>query len=134
MVAALTPQGLTAPMTLDGAMDSDAFAAYVQHVLVPTLRPGQIVVCDNLSVHKRADIRQLIEAAGCELWFLPAYSPDYNPIEPIFGKLKQRLRRLAARGAETLHDAIADALTTITTQDARNCFQHCGYQLADQPL
>lgn len=130
----MTPQDLSAAMTLEGALDSDAFAAYVQHVLVPTLRPGQIVVCANLSVHKRADIRPLIEAAGCELWFLPAYSPDYNPIEPIFDKLKAHLWRLAARTQETLAEGILAALATVAPQDARNCFRHCGYLLTDQPL
>jgi transposase len=130
LVAALTPVGLQAPMTLEGAMTSDAFAAYVRTFLLPTLVPGQIVICDNLSVHKRADIRALIEGVGCELIFLPAYSPDFNPIEHAFSKLKQRLRRLAARTQETLEAAIADALATITTTDARHWFAHVGYDLA----
>ncbi len=132
LVAALTPTGVQAPMTLLGALDRDAFAAYVRHVLVPTLTPGQVVVCDNLSVHKRADIRTLIAQAGCDLLFLPAYSPDYNPIELVFAKLKERLRRLAARTQDALEAAIADALATISARDARHCFRHCGYSRGNQ--
>lgn len=132
LVAALTPDGLQAPMTLLGPLDSDAFAAYVRAILTPLLRPGQIVICDNLSVHKRADIRRLIEAAHCHLFFLPPYSPDYNPIELVFAKLKERLRRLAARTQDALEAAIAEALATITDADARACFRHCGYRLIDQ--
>lgn len=134
LVAALTPDGLQAPMTLEGAIDSDAFAAYVQHVLVPRLRSGQIVILDNLSVHKRADIRQQIEAVGCQLIFLPAYSPDFNPIEQAFSKLKAWLRQAEARTQETLEAAIALALATITRSDARAWFRHCQYDLDRQPL
>ncbi len=134
LVAALTPDGLQAPMVLDGAMNSDAFAAYVRHVLVPQLRPGQIVILDNLSVHTRADIRQQIEAASCQLIFLPAYSPDFNPIEQAFSKLKTWLRRAEARTHEALDDAIATALATITTADARGWFHHCHYDLDRQAL
>jgi transposase len=134
LVAALTPTGLQAPMTLLGAMDSDAFAAYVREFLLPTLTPGTIVILDNLSVHKRADIRALVDAAGCQLVFLPPYSPDFNPIELVFSKLKTRLRRLAARTQVALEEAIAEALTTISAHDAIHDFAHCGYQLKDQSL
>ncbi len=134
LVAALTPDGLQAPMTLDGAMDSDAFAAYVRQVLVPHLQPGQIVILDNLSVHKRADIRQQIEQIGCQLIFLPAYSPDFNPIEQAFSKLKAWLRQAEARSQHTLEEAIAVALATITSSDARGWFHHCRYDLNRQPL
>ena len=99
-------------------MDSDAFAAYVEHLLCPTLTQGQIVILDNLSVHKRADIRQQIEAAGCQLLFLPAYSPDFNPIEQAFSKLKAWLRQAEARTQDALEAAIAAALNTITRSDA----------------
>jgi transposase len=132
VVAALTQQRLQAPMTLLGPMDSDAFAAYVRDVLLPTLRPGQLVVCDNLSVHKRADIRQLIEQAGYQLLFLPPYSPDYNPIELVFSKLTERLRRLAARTQEAPEEAIAEAIPTISVAEARAFFRQCGYLVADQ--
>ena len=121
-------------MTLAGAVDGDAFAAYVQQVLVPQLRPGQIVILDNLSVHKRADIRQQIEQAGCALRFLPPYSPDFNPIEQAFSKFKTGLRRAQARSQEALDKAIADALDTITRVDARNWFRHDGYDLIGQAL
>lgn len=134
LVAALTPTGIQAPMTLLGAMDSDAFAIYVRAFLLPTLAPGTIVILDNLSVHKRADIRTLIENAGCQLVFLPPYSPDFNPIELVFSKLKTRLRRLAARTQDALEEAIAEALETISTHDALRYFAHCGYQLEAQPL
>ena len=130
LVAALTPTGLQAPMTLDGAMNGDAFAAYVEHILCPTLTPGQIVICDNLSVHKRIDIRTLIEEADCTLIFLPAYSPDFNPIEQAFSKLKAALRRAQARTQETLEAAIAAALDTITATDAAHFFTHAGYDLS----
>ena len=134
LVAALTPDGLRAPMILDGAMDSDAFAAYVRHVLVPQLRPGQIVILDNLSVHKRADIRQQIEAVACQLIFLPAYSPDFNPIEQAFRKLKAWLRHAEARTQDALDAAIARGLDTITRPNAAGWFQHCHYALSGQSL
>lgn len=134
LVAALTPTGISAPMTLLGAMDSAAFAAYIEQVLVPTLHPGKLVICDNLSVHKRADIRTRIEEAGCALIFLPTYSPDFNPIEQAFSTLKTALRRAQARTADALEAAIAAALTTITTADAQGWFAHAGYDLSGQPL
>ncbi len=105
-------------MTLDGSVDSDVFPAYVSQVPVPQLRPGQIVFRDNLSVHKRADIRQQIEAAGCSLSFLPTYSSDFNPIEQAFSKLKTWLRRADARTEDALQEAIARALATISRSDA----------------
>lgn len=134
LVAALTPDGIQASMTVEGAMDSDAFAAYVEHVLMPTLHPGQTVICDNLSVHKCTDIAELIEQAGCELIFLPAYSPDFNPIEQAFSKLKTYLRRVRARTQDALETAIGEALDTITATDARHWFAHAGYLLSGQPL
>lgn len=134
LVAALTPRGLQAPMTLQGALNSDAFAVYVREVLLPTLAPGTCVILDNLSVHKRADIRSLFATAGCHLLFLPPYSPDFNPIELVFSKLKTRLRRLAARTQAALEEAIAEALGTISSHDAIHYFAHCGYHLKDQSL
>jgi transposase len=134
LVAAVSLQGLQAPMTLLGALDSDAFAVYLRECLLPTLQPGQIVICDNLSVHKRADIRPLIEAAGCELCFLPAYSPDYNPIELVFSKLKERLRRLQARTQQALEAAMAEALASVSVAEVIAFFRHCGYQVEEQPL
>lgn len=127
LVAGLTLAGIQAPMMLEGAVDTLAFEAYVEHVLAPSLRPGQVVVLDNLSVHKGMRVRQAIEARGCQMLFLPAYSPDLTPIEEAFSKLKTWLRRLAARTRETLEGAIAEALERITRQDAHGWFWHCGY-------
>ena len=130
LLAALTPRGLSAPMTLPGAVDTVAFTAYVAQVLGPTLTPGQIVVMDNLSAHKGAPIADLIQARGCGVVFLPAYSPDFNPIELAFAKVKEALRATGARTQEALEEAISMALATITAHDAVGWFKHCGYSLA----
>jgi transposase len=106
--------------------------AYVEPVLAPALRPGQVVVLDNLSVHTSARVRQLIEARGCELWFLPAYSPDLSPIEEAFSKLETALRRAEARTRAALEQAIIHALGLITPHDARGRSTHCGYRLIAQ--
>lgn len=132
LVAALTWDGLQAPWTIEGAMDTNAFVVYVRDVLVPTLRPGQIVILDNLSVHKAPVIRQLIEACGCQLLYLPAYSPDLTPIEQAYSKIKEHLRRLAARTQSDLFDALASALTAVTAADAHGWFGHAGYTLLAQ--
>ncbi len=108
------------------------FEAYVERVLCPTLEPGEIVAMDNLSAHKRPRIRELIEAAGCELWYLPAYSPDLNPIEEAFSKLKAALKKAAARTKEALLEAIGEALATITAEDADGYFAHGGYKVLGQ--
>jgi transposase len=128
MVAALCLDGPTAPMVIEGPMDAAVFRAYVKHVLVPVLQPGQIVVLDNLSSHKGAEIHQMIEDAGCELWLLPPYSPDFNPIERMWSKSKEFLRSAKARCTEDLYRAVAAALATITSQDARAWFESCGYR------
>jgi transposase len=130
LLAALTPQGLTAPMLLEGAVDTAAFVAYVEQVLVPSLQPGQVVILDNLSCHRATAARQLIEAAGCTLRFLPTYSPDFNPIELAFAKLKAALRAAAARTQVALDAAITETLDTITQAEAHGYFRHCGYSLA----
>jgi transposase len=127
LIASLSLDGLEAPMLLEGAVDSIAFACYVEQVLVPTLRPGELVLLDNLSVHKQAPIRAMIEAAGCRVLFLPSYSPDFNPIELAFSKIKAYLRRVGARTQETLEAAIANAIDLITGPDANGYFRHCGY-------
>jgi len=129
LIAAMTIDGMGAAMVLDGATDTLAFEAYVEHGLVPTLRRGQVVVLDNLSAHKGTRVRALISGAGCERWSLPAYSPDLSPIEEAFSKLKTLLRRAAARTKEALLDAIGLALGQITTSDAPSYFTHCGFQL-----
>lgn len=135
LLAALSAAGVGPVMALDGAADGAAFVAYVREFLAPALRPGQIVVLDNLAVHKVAAARTLVEAAGCRLLFLPAYSPDLNPIELAFAKLKGHLRRAGARTRDALEPAIARALDTITAEDAANWFRHCGYPPREaQPL
>jgi transposase len=119
--------GMTAPMVLDGPMDGSAFEAYVTQVLVPTLEPGDIVVMDNLAAHKRAEVGRAIEAAGAWLLYLPPYSPDLNPIEMAFAKLKAALRKAAARSIEALDHAIAYALAAFTAQECLNFFAAAGY-------
>jgi transposase len=127
ILAALTTRGLRAPMTIPEATDGDIFLAYVEQVLCPELRPGDVVVMDNLSAHKVAGVRERIEVAGATLLYLPPYSPDLNPIEQAWSKLKQILRSLKARTAETLDAAVADALNAITAENAQAWFAHCGY-------
>ena len=115
-------------MTLDGAMHGAAFLAYVEQVLAPTLRPGDIVIMDNLPAHKPPAIRQAIERAGAELRFLPPYSPDLNPIELAFSKIKAHLKKAAARTVADLWSAIRDAIDAVTTQDCRSFFTATGYE------
>lgn len=129
LLAALTPDGIGPALVVEGAADRLAFTAYLRQALVPRLRPGQTVVLDNLSVHKSEEIRTLIEEAGCQLRFLPAYSPDLPPIEPAFAKVKQALRRAEARTFHDLVAAIGPALDAVTEPDAHGFFAHCGYPL-----
>ena len=129
LIAALSPGGMGPAMTLAGAVDTAAFEAYVEQCLVPGLRPGQIVFMDNLSSHKSPMIQAAIEGAGCQLRFLPAYSPDYAPIEQALSKIKAYLRKQGARTQEALDEALAEALETVTAQDARGWFAHCSYEL-----
>jgi transposase len=134
LFAALTHEGLLASMTLEGAANTEAFLTYLDAVLCPALRPGQVVLMDNLQVHKAEAVRQRIEACGCRLVFLPRYSPDFNPIEGAFSKLKTFLRRVQARTREALEMAIGAGLRTITAQDARGWFKHYGYSLMAHPV
>ena len=129
VIAALTTTGMGPAMTLRGATDTAAFAIYVTHFLPPSLRPGHIVVMDNLSAQKNRRVRAIITARGCERWYLPSYSPHVSPIEEAFSKLNELLRRAKARTHEALENAIALALDQITAADARGYFTHCGYQL-----
>jgi transposase len=128
-LAALTTRGLEAPMTIAEATDGDIFLAYLEQVLCPRLRPGQVVIMDNLSVHEVAGVRELIEAVGARLLYLPPYSPDFNPIEQAWSKVKQILRSLKARTANALEAAIAEALAAITPENAIAWFSHCGCSL-----
>ena len=129
LIAGLGVDGIQCSTVVDGAINADVFEAFVEQVLVPELRNGDVVVLDNLSSHKRARTRQLIEAAGAELMFLPPYSPDLNPIEMVFAKAKQLLRSLACRTRESLWQAMQSVLDQIAPSDAANCFRHCGYTL-----
>lgn len=133
LLAALSPQGPGAVMTPDGAADALAFTAYVRELLLPTLRPGQIVILDNLSIHKGEAVAALIASVGCRLLFLPPYSPDCTPIEQAFSKLKALLRRAGARTREAPEEAIRSALTALTAADTCAWFAHCGYQLPEPP-
>lgn len=125
--AGIRMDGLVAPFVLDGAMDADAFRAYVARALVPELRPGDIVVMDNLATHKVEGVRQTIEEAGASLVYLPPYSPDFNPIEKAFAKLKALLRKAAARTRDDLWAAIGEAINAFTPNECRNLFAACGY-------
>jgi len=124
---ALRLSGMTAPMVLDGPMNGTAFRAYVEQVLVPTLVPGDIVVMDNLPAHKAEGIRSAIEATGCDLLFLPPYSPDFNPIEKAFSKLKAHLRAKAERTVDALWDSVGEIIKTFKPQECANYFAACGY-------
>ena len=131
-VAGLRCDGLSAPMVLDGAMHGAAFKAYVEQILAPSLSPGDIVVMDNLSSHKVDGVRQAIKAAGAFVLYLPSYSPDLNPIEQAFAKLKALLRKAAARTVEDLWQAIADSLDQFTPDECANYLRNAGYA-SDQP-
>ena len=126
-IGALRSTGLTAPAVFDGAINGESFLAYVEQVLVPALRPGDIVVLDNLSSHKVTGVREAIEAAGAELRFLPPYSPDLNPIEQLFAKLKALLRKTAARTVEALWTVIAQLVARFAPGECRNYIRNSGY-------
>ena len=132
LVAALAPDGLHEPWLIEGAIETDSFACSITEQLAPTLRPGQIVVLDNLSAHKADRIRQAIEARHCQLLFLPPYSPDFTPIEQAFSKSKAILRGLGARTKEALQEAVRLAIEAITRHDAAAWFAHAGYTLPAQ--
>lgn len=129
LLAVLGPTGIATSVAIPGAATRAVFNAFVDQFLAPQLRPGQTVILDNLSVHKSADARARIEAAGAKLVFLPPYSPDFNPIEPIFAKVKTWLRSAAARSHDDLIDATKVALDAITAHDAAGCYADCGFLL-----
>jgi transposase len=129
LIAAVGLEGMHCATVADGPVDGDLFAAFVREVLAPQLRPGDLVVMDNLSSHKTAQVRTLLAAAGATPLYLPAYSPDLNPIEMIFAKIKQLLRSLACRTREALWQVMQAVLDQVSPTDARNCFRHCGYTL-----
>jgi transposase len=128
MISSVRLDGSSACMVVDGATTKDIFEAYVEQILLPTIKAGDIVVLDNLSAHKSCRVRELIESVGAQMWYLPAYSPDLNPIEKMWSKVKSILRTLKARTKETLVNAIAAALEQVTASDAKGWFEACGYQ------
>ena len=130
LLASLSLAGIGETMILEGAANAQVFEIYIEQILAPSLRAGQMVIMDNLSIHKGQKVRQAIEARGCQLRFLPAYSPDFSPIEEAFSKIKAALRRAGARTHEALQEAIGQALETVTAADALGWFTHCGYQPA----
>ncbi len=134
LLSSMTIEGMGPSLAVEGATTARVFETYIEEVLVPTLHKGRIVVMDNLSAHRPKRIRELLESRGCELLYLPSYSPDYNPIEEAFAKIKNLLRKAAARSKEALVEAIAAALSAITAEDVRGFFEHAGYRLTGQLL
>lgn len=126
-IAGLRYDSLTAPCVLDGPMDGESFLAYVKQILAPTLHPGDIVVLDNLNCHKVSGVEEAIRAAGAEIRYLPPYSPDFNPIEMLFAKLKSLLRKAAKRTREELWNCIAQLMTVFSPDECFNYFRHAGY-------
>jgi transposase len=126
-LAALSLRGIEATMTIESATDGDVFSSYVEQVLCPSLTPGDVVVMDNLSAHKVTGIQELVQERGARLLYLPPYSPELNPIEKAWSKFKQFLRRAKARSKEALDQAVTEAFKTITADNARAWFRHCGY-------
>ena len=129
MISSIRLDGTTACMHLSGAADTAAFVTYIEQVLCPTLKPGDIVVMDNLSVHKSPEVQRLVQAVGAEVRFLPAYSPDLNPIEKMWSKIKNSLRSLEARTPAQLDEAISVAFSKVTAKDAMGWFASCGYSI-----
>jgi transposase len=134
LLSSMSVDGMGPSLAVEGATNSDVFETYVEQVLAPTLRKGQVVVMDNLSAHKGERIRELIEKRGCELLYLPPYSPDFNPIEEAFSKIKGLLRKAEARSRETLLGAIGVAISALSAKDACGFFEHCGYRVMVQPF
>jgi transposase len=134
VLSSMSVRGMGPSLTVEGATTSAVFEAYVKQVLAPTLRKGQVVVMDNLSAHKGERIHELIEERGCQLNYLPSYSPDFNPIEEAFSKIKGLVRKAEARTKEALLEAIGLALSAVTSEDVRGFFEHCGYRMPVQSL
>ena len=134
VLSSMSAEGMGPSLTVEGTTTSVVFEAYVEQVLAPTLCKGQVVVMDNLSAHKGERVRELIEERGCQLVYLPSYSPDLNPIEEAFSKIKRLVRKAEARTREALVEAIGSALSAVTSSDARGFFEHCGYRMPVQSL
>jgi transposase len=131
LISSITTEGMGPSMSIQGSSDTESFSLYMREVLAPRLRAGQIVLMDNLSVHTSGWVRELIEEKGCQLWLLPSYSPDMNPIEEAFSKVKQLLRKAKARMLEVLFGATAQALDAVSADDAHGYFDHCGYKMPE---
>jgi transposase len=134
VLSSMTIEGMGPSLTVEGATTAAVFETYVERVLSPMLRAGQIVVMDNLTAHKGERVRDLIEERGCKLMYLPPYSPDFNPIEEAFAKIKGILRKAKARSREALIEAIGEAISALSARDARGFFEHCGYRAVVQPF
>lgn len=130
LISSMSMEGMGASMSIEGSSDTVSFGIYMREILAPSLESGQIVVMDNLSVHTSGWVRELIEEKGCELWLLPPYSPDFNPIEQAFSKVKNLLRKAKARTLEALFEATMGALGEVVASDAHGYFAHCGYKMA----
>ena len=129
LLGAIRRSGWVAAMTIEAATDGDVFRAYLEHALCPQLKPGDVVVMDNLAAHKVEGVREQIQATGAQLLYLPPYSPDFNPIEQCWAQIKQRLRAAKARSVLTLEHHLGEALASVTPQNLQACFTHCGYGL-----
>jgi transposase len=134
LLASIAAGGVGPCLAVEGPTTREVFEAYLERALAPALRPGQIVIVDNLSAHKGGRVKEVVEAAGCELVYLPPYSPDLNPIEQAFSKVKGLLRKAQARNREALIEAMGRALDAVTVRDVLGFFGHCGYRTVDQPL
>ena len=132
LLASMTAEGIGPCLAVEGATTRIVFEAYIEKVLLPSLRRGQVVVMDNLSAYKGERIRELVRSAGCELLYLPPYSPDFSPIEEAFSKVKGLIRKAEARSREALVEAMGKALDAVTARDARGFFEHCGYRASGQ--
>jgi transposase len=134
LLASITLEGMGPSMAVNGSTTKEVFEAYLEHVLLPELEEGQVVVMDSLPAHKPGRVRELIEGRGCELLYLPSYCPDYNPIEEAFSKIKEILRKACARTREALVEALGEALSAVSFRDAQGFFEHAGYHPIGQLL
>ena len=134
LLSSITAEGVGPCLAFGGPTTREVFETYLERVLVPSLKPGRIIVLDNLSAHKGGRVKEIVEARGCELVYLPPYLPDFNPIEQAFSKIKGLLRRAQARTRESLVEAMGWALDAVSTRDVRRFFEHCGYRMVDQLL
>jgi transposase len=134
LLASITVEGMGPSMAVEGSTTKEVFEAYLEQLLLPELEGGQVLIMDKLPAHKRAKVRELIEGRGCQLMYLPSYSPDYNPIEEAFSKVKEILRRACARTGEALLEALGEALSAVSFWDAQGFFEHAGYHPVGQLL